>query len=76
MVVVVMSRDFEVGTCSVVIGDEGERYWFGGRGEAVLDGEEELVVFSDEVGVAIAESVQVAGATEGLPELSSVFLRN
>ena len=39
----------------------------------MFEGEEELVVFSDEVGVAIAESVKVAGATEGLPELCAVL---
>ena len=39
----------------------------------MFEGEEELVVFSDEVGVAIAESVKVAGATEGLSELCAVL---
>jgi len=59
--------------CAVIVGEEIELHGFGGGGEAVLDGEEKPFVFSDEVGVAIAESVEVAGAPEGLSELSSVF---
>jgi hypothetical protein len=63
----------EVSFCAVRFGDECDGDGLGGRGEAMLDGKVEGVLNSDEVCVAVAESVEVAGAAEGLPEVSSVL---
>jgi hypothetical protein len=58
---------------SVDIRDEVEFHGFGSGCEAVLEREEELFVFSDEVCIAVAESMEVTGASESLPELRAVL---
>ena len=59
--------------CAVGARDEGELRGFGSWSESVFYGEEEFVIISYEVGVAVTEGVKIAGAAQCLSELCAVF---
>jgi hypothetical protein len=50
-------EDLKMGVITLVVRNQGEWDGVGFLGEALLDGEKELFVFSDEVCVAVAEGV-------------------
>ena len=74
MVIAGMFSDFEVCVFAVGVRDEGELQGFGSWSESMFYGEEEFVIISYEVGVAVTEGVKVAGAAQCLSELCAVFL--